>query len=119
MIEWRKIADGVYEVSDDGCVRRVVAGKGARAGWPIKQSIATTGYPVVSICIGGKRKVIHIHALVAEAFIGPRPHGLMVNHKDGDKANNHLGNLEYVTRAENTRHAYQLGLIPRQKGASR
>jgi hypothetical protein len=49
-----------------------------------------------------------------EAFVGPRPDGHEVNHIDGDRENNHLANLEYVTHAENITHAYALGLIPRR-----
>lgn len=47
--------------------------------------------------------------LVARAFIG-QPNGLQVNHKDGDKANNSLENLEYVTASENLKHAARTGL---------
>lgn len=46
-----------------------------------------------------------IHSLVMAAFVGPRPDGHEINHKDGDVANNRLDNLEYVTPAENRRHA--------------
>ena len=50
-----------------------------------------------------------VHSLVALAFIGPRPEGMEVNHKDCDKQNNALNNLEYVTHGENQRHAAQMG----------
>jgi hypothetical protein len=48
--------------------------------------------------------------LVADAFLGPKPPKLDVNHKDGNKRNNRIENLEYVTRSENHRHAFRLGL---------
>ena len=109
--EWRKVLSGFYEVSNLGFVRRIVPGKGARVGKTLRRHIATTGYYVVNICIGGKPKVCHVHALVAEAFLGPRPSGKMVNHKDGIKKNIDPSNLEYVTRAENAAHAGRMGLI--------
>ena len=43
--------------------------------------------------------------MVAAAFIGPRPKGYHINHKDGDKANNCVTNLEYVSPSENAIHA--------------
>jgi len=46
-----------------------------------------------------------------EAFIGPRQDGLEANHKDGDKKNNSVENLEYVTQLENMLHAHEMGLV--------
>ena len=51
-----------------------------------------------------------IHSIVAECALGPRPEGLVINHIDGNKLNNHPNNLEYCTIAENIRHAINLGL---------
>ena len=65
------------------------------------------GYTCVHLYAGGKasRRVRTLHQLVAEAFI-PNPNGCReVNHKDFDKANNRLENLEWVTRRENVMHA--------------
>lgn len=67
------------------------------------------GYPKVTLYkLGLKRpKTHHIHRLLAEAFI-PNPDGLpQVNHKDGDRANFSLDNLEWCTNADNIRHAYR------------
>lgn len=50
------------------------------------------------------------------AFVGPVPDGMQVNHKDGNPKNNHVQNLEYVTRSENMVHAFTSGLAVSPKG---
>lgn len=59
---------------------------------------------------GRKSKMAKVAHLVAEAFIGPRPEGLVINHLDGVKENNRPSNLEYCTVGENNRHAFRIGL---------
>jgi hypothetical protein len=63
------------------------------------------------------RKSCRVHGLVAETFIGPRPNGAQVNHKDGNKRNNAVCNLEYVTASQNIQHAYDTGLKRSRRGA--
>ena len=66
------------------------------------------GYPAVCLASDGKYKDYMIHRLVAEAFIpnpGDKPE---VNHLDGDKKNNIVSNLEWVTSKENTDHYINL-----------
>jgi hypothetical protein len=65
----------------------------------------------MALADSGKYSTFSLHRLVAEAFIGPRPAGMEVNHKDGNKGNNQADNLEYVTKSENVRHAMRLGLV--------
>ena len=69
------------------------------------------GYLLINLRLTkGVRTVHKIHRLVMEHFVGPSE--LTVNHKDGDKQNNDLSNLEYLTIKENTIHAYETGLNP-------
>lgn len=77
------------------------------------------GYSVVTLHINKKGKQFFVHRLVAEAFIGPRPEGLFVNHIDGDKLNNTPTNLEYVTVSENLLHAFKAGLNTSRKRTKR
>ena len=63
----------------------------------------------------GYRKQYRIHRLVARYFIDNPYNKPYVNHKDGNKHNNHVENLEWVTESENTTHAYKKGLISTQK----
>ncbi|HDR4494270.1 TPA: HNH endonuclease [Bacillus cereus biovar anthracis] len=71
----------------------------------VKQRENEFGYMIVSI----DKKVRKVHRMVAIAFLGKKD-GLDVNHKDGDKKNNNISNLEWVTRSENIKHSYDIGL---------
>jgi len=65
----------------------------------------------------GKRKAYMVHRLVAELYVKGQTHQKTdVNHKDGIKVNNHYENLEWVTKSENQKHAYDNGLNPSKKG---
>jgi hypothetical protein len=67
------------------------------------------GYVTVTLCDNGKRKHCGVHRLVATAFI-PNPDNLPeINHKNGDKTDNSVGNLEWVTSLQNSQHAHANG----------
>ena len=110
--------EGLYEVSDAGIVRSVkreILGKDGVI-YPFKERNLKhhphkdTGYFQVSLWKDNKGKHAYIHRLVAEAFI-PNPSGLKeVNHLDGNRQNNHLSNLEWVSRTGNAQHAIATGL---------
>ena len=69
------------------------------------------GYKRVTMSFQGQLYRCRVHRLVADAFI-PNPFDLpVVNHKDGNKANNNVNNLEWVTEKENTQHAIRTGLL--------
>lgn len=97
---WLPVLGGFYAVTRTGRVRRVRGGQGARLK-ELTRFIATTGYVVVNICIFGQKATVHVHALVAEAFIGPRPPKFEIDHINGDRGDCRVENLEYVTRSEN------------------
>ena len=116
--EWRLIHEGAYAVSNLGRVKRVRGGQGARVGI-ISPQILPTGYLNVSICINGQRWTERIHMLVSRAFLGDPPtEKPYVDHVDGNKQNNTVQNLEYVSSSENQIRARRMGLI-RRKGDRR
>jgi hypothetical protein len=79
----------------------------------LKEAIHTQGYKQVTVKTdkGFRTKLVHI--LVMEAWVGPRPVGMVTNHKNGNKQDNRLENLEYVTQTENMKHSYATGLSPK------
>jgi hypothetical protein len=114
--EWRAVVgfEGVYEVSSVGRVRRVLLYRHKSNALPPARgtTLNRRGYPIVALSSAGRRKLATVHSLVAEAFIGPRPEGMQINHIDGVKTNNAPSNLEYVSAAQNIRHAAAMGLMP-------
>lgn len=110
--------EGLYEISDTGIVRsldRELLGKDGYT-YPYKGRILRTNlnkqviYPQVRLWKDNKGTWFYIHRLVAQAFI-PNPNNLPeVNHIDGNKTNNHVSNLEWVTSSENSFHAVQTRL---------
>lgn len=104
--------EGLYEVSDDGRVRRVAAVRGSRVGYELAGMVDGHGYRTYTL---RKEKLFRsekAHRLVCAAFNGPPPEGRThVNHKDGSRLNNTAGNLEWVSHTENMRHAFALGLV--------
>lgn len=76
----------------------------------VKQAVNSSNYKKVSLRKDGVMYNKYVHRLIAENFI-PNPHNLpMVNHKDGNKWNNNISNLEWVTASENAQHAHTQGL---------
>lgn len=104
---WKTHCSG-YEVSSQGRV------KGRKVDY-IKSYILS-GYPVCKIRIDGKAYTKSVHRLVAEAFLGSIPDGMVVNHKDGNKLNPKLSNLEIITEKQNSIHAFQTGLLVPKSG---
>lgn len=106
MEEFRSIQgyEGIYQVSGYGRVKSLKFGK-EKFLKPIANSC---GYLYVRLCKDGKSKCQNIHRLVAQAFI-PNPLGLpQVNHKDEDKANNRVENLEWCDRSYNCNYGTRI-----------
>ena len=108
--EWRPVPgwEGLYEISDHGRVRSlertVVSKRGARRTFPSvirKRQIDSRGRELVGLSRDGRQISLALPALVALAFLGPRPEGKQVAHGDGNPLNNHISNLRYATPSEN------------------
>lgn len=80
------------------------------SGKELKQWVTRDGYCMVRLCRNGYEKSCSVHRLVADAFFDGDHDGYEVNHIDGNKQNNFVGNLEWVTRSENLQHSYKANL---------
>lgn len=112
MIEvWKDIKgyEGLYQVSNLGRVKSLKHLK----EYFLTYRIEGKGYASVALFKGtvSSRKSYKVHRLVADAFIPNPENKPQINHKDGNKLNNSVENLEWVTNQENIVHAYNNGLI--------
>ena len=106
-----------YQISKEGIIfsKRRQGNKGG----VIKQLRNRNGYLYSDIYVDGKKKKIYIHRAVALAFLDNPENKPCINHKDGNKLNNSVENLEWCTYSENMKHAVSKGLnkIPRLSGS--
>ena len=106
-VEYRDILGLIgYRVGSDGSVWSCHLSHGTRhykryGQWHRVKGGRRTGYPILVVRIGGKRRWWFIHRLVLEAFVGPRPDGKECCHQDGNKENNAISNLRWDTHASN------------------
>lgn len=112
MVKWRRVTESPkYKVSSNGDVVNTVTGR------KLKPNLVKTGYHHVTLCDENGHHQRTVHRLVATEFI-PNPNEYeYINHKDGNKTNNRVDNLEWCTPSENMKHAYRTGLqkpIPEQ-----
>lgn len=99
----------MYMVSSYGRVWSICKNK------EIVQSYDERGYPKLSLEVNKKTHTYKVHRLVAITFL-PNPKGLReVNHIDGNKKNNNINNLEWVSTKENVNHAFEIGLHSKAK----
>lgn len=108
--EWRPIKDTKYEISNIGNVKRLTDSTNTYKGRHKTVSKSGNGYLIFGAFKHGQRTNIMVHRAVVEAFIDIIPNDMEVNHKDGNKLNNVVSNLEILTRSDNAKHAIKLGL---------
>jgi len=122
---WKDVVgfENLYEISNAGILkskdRYVIHYKGGlslRKGKEFKLTKDKDGYLKTCLQKEGKRFHKRVHILVAEAFIPNPKNKPEVNHKDGDKSNNFLLNLEWTTTSENRQHAFDTGLQKANSG---
>ena len=105
-IEWRDVPGySLYVCNKLGQI------KNRKTEHVLSPQIGSTGYIKVQLYNNKIKKSINVHKIISEAFLGKRSNGKQVNHKDGDKTNAKLSNLEYVTPKENMQHAAETGLL--------
>jgi len=104
---WKTIEEyPIYVVSKNGEVAH-------KKNKTILKPSLSYGYLMASLYTNNKGRRISIHRLVAFTYLGSPPSKkYVVNHKDGNKLNNNVSNLEWVTQSENIKHAYDSGLKP-------
>lgn len=122
---WKDVIgfESYYQISNFGNVRskdRLVKCRNnsfAKKIGKVKKAGITGGYKVVLLSKENTEKGIGVHRLVAIHFIDNPENKKEVNHKDGNKLNNHVDNLEWCTRSENGQHSYDNGLQISRKGS--
>lgn len=118
METWKPVFgfENCYEISSLGNLRNIRNGK-ALNGQDVR-----SGYVVNILCDNNRRKTVRRHRLVAEAFIPNPENKREVNHKNGNKLDNTVENLEWATHRENTDHAWLTGLTkvpaPKERAVS-
>lgn len=100
---------GLYEVSNLGRLRSLPR-KGTKGGIISPTYSNTKHYAHVPLTKNAKVRTVSLHRIVAEAFIPNPENKPQVNHKDGNKRNNAVDNLEWATPEENMQHAFRTGL---------
>lgn len=107
---WKPIPlfEAEYSISNYG---EIMSRHKKHPGQLLQQRIDRAGYLTVRLNKKGKTYTRFVHRLLAEAFIPNPQKKKFVNHRNGNKLDNHLSNLDFCTHQENVKHSYQYGLI--------
>ena len=117
--EWVDIEgyEGLYQINLKGQVRSldrvaksILGNEYIRKGKILKECVSGRGRPVYRLYKDGVGQTVTTHRLLAKAFIPNEENKPQVNHKDGNKLNNEINNLEWVTNQENMVHAFENNL---------
>lgn len=125
MEEWKNIKcyEGLYQVSNLGRIKslsRTVHQYNYMAKKDIKITfkekirkprMSKDGYYIINLNKDGKMTTYRVHRLVGEQFIENKENKPYINHKDGNKLNNNVDNLEWCTAKENSIHGWKIGLM--------
>ena len=123
---WKDIKDyeGLYQVSSNGIIkslpRTIIKRNGQhqkRQGKILSPSLDRYGYPKVVLHKNNIKKNESIHKLVGVSFLNKKETQNQINHLDGNKLNNNIKNLEWVSAKDNTQHAIKNGLRNPSKGS--
>jgi hypothetical protein len=118
---WKPVVgyEDFYEVSNEGRVRTVERAVNSKCGSlrtvraRIRKPVILNKYPAVNLSMRGKTLLRHVHTMVLEAFIGPRPSPQHEGcHGDGVKTNSALANLRWDTKKANKDDAFRHGTVP-------
>lgn len=113
---WKDIKDykGLYQVSNLGNIKSLNYNHTKKEKL-LKTILQVDGYLGVNLGKNGIRKRYRVHRLVAETFLENSDNLPVINHKDGNKLNNNIDNLEWCSVAYNTQHSYNIGLEKTKK----
>lgn len=117
--EWKDIVnfEGLYQISNYGNFRKHPnkQGKCRKNPKPLERAtqLNRRGYEYIDLCKDNRKSKKTVHQAVAAAFIPNFTYGMMINHKDGNKLNNDLSNLELSDSVHNNTHAHSIGLTPK------
>lgn len=113
---WKDIKgyEGLYKVSNLGRIKRILFVNNIivkKQDKILKNQKHSAGYNIITLTKNSQQKICLIHRLVAEAFLEKIDGKTYINHKDGNKSNNSVDNLEWCTQKENMQHAVKHNLI--------
>ncbi len=116
---WKDIIEyeGLYQVSNYGRIRSLETfvnhryGKRIRKGKIKTLAVNKGGYHTVNLFKDNETKMLKAHRALMQAFVPNPENKRTVNHKDGNKLNNHISNLEWATHKENNIHAHENNLV--------